>query len=80
MTIEPPITLPHNIEAEQALLGCLLIHNHAFERVETLRAEHFYDPVHARIFNEVASCVLAGRLATPVTLQTTFDREPPIAD
>ncbi len=44
-------TQPHNIEAEQALLGAVLINNEAYHRVsEYLRAEHFYEPVHGRIF------------------------------
>lgn len=78
MTIEP-LELPHNIEAEQALLGCLLIHNHVFERVEALGAEHFFDPLHARIFDEIASCFAAGRLASPVSLKTAFELDDPIA-
>lgn len=80
MTTEPPLELPHNIEAEQALLGCLLIHNHAFERLEALGAEHFFDPLHARIFGEVADFVAAGRLATPVSMKTAFERDAPICD
>lgn len=79
MTPEP-LELPHNIEVEQALLGCLLIHNHAFERIEALGAEHFFDPLHARIFGEIVSFVSAGRLATPVSLKTVFDRGAPIVD
>ncbi|HEX8374849.1 MAG TPA: DnaB-like helicase N-terminal domain-containing protein, partial [Geminicoccaceae bacterium] len=42
---------PHNIEAEQAVLGAILVNNEAFHRVgEFLKAEHFYEPVHGRIF------------------------------
>ena len=80
MTTEPPLELPHNIDAEQALLGCLLIHNHALERIEALEAGHFFDPLHARIFGEIADCVAAGRLATPVSLKTIFERDTPIVD
>ncbi len=44
-------TQPHNIEAEQALLGAILINNEAYHRIsEFLRPEHFYEPVHGRIF------------------------------
>jgi replicative DNA helicase len=80
MTIEPSNELPHNIEAEQALLGCLLIHNHAFERIDTLGAEHFFDPLHGRIFEEISACVAAARLASPVTLKTVFECDAPITD
>ena len=43
---------PHNIEAEQGLLGAILINNRAFEKVsDFLQAEHFSDPVHGQIFD-----------------------------
>ncbi|MGD8810400.1 MAG: DnaB-like helicase N-terminal domain-containing protein, partial [Gammaproteobacteria bacterium] len=42
---------PHNAEIEAALLGAVLTNNRAFERVsDFLRAEHFYEPVHGRIY------------------------------
>ena len=57
-------TQPHNIEAEQALLGAILINNEAYHRVaEFLRPEHFYEPVHGRIFEAMARLVESGRLA-----------------
>jgi replicative DNA helicase len=41
---------PHNIEAEQALLGAILVNNEAFYRVsDFLNPEHFYEPVHREI-------------------------------
>jgi replicative DNA helicase len=66
-----PRTPPLNFEAEQALLGAILMNNRALERVsEFLRSEHFADPVHGRIF---AACQLLGsknQIANPVTLKT----------
>ena len=54
-------TMPHSIEAEQQLLGAILTDNDIFDRVASIiRAEHFYDPVHTRIF-EIAT----ARIATP---------------
>ena len=48
-------TMPQNIEAEQQLLGAILTNNDVFDRISsTVRAEHFYDPVHQRIF-EIAA-------------------------
>jgi replicative DNA helicase len=62
---------PHNLEAEQALLGAILINNDAFDRVsDFLRSEHFVEEIHRRIFEVAGSLIRAGKLATPVTLKT----------
>jgi replicative DNA helicase len=67
-------TQPHNIEAEQALLGAILINNEAFHRVgEYLRPEHFYEPVHGRIYAAMARLIEGGRLADHVTLKVAFE-------
>ncbi|PYF03382.1 primary replicative DNA helicase [Rhodopseudomonas faecalis] len=64
-------TAPHNIEAEQSVLGAILVNNDAFYRVsDFLRAEHFFEPVHQAIFDTSASLIRAGKVATPVTLKT----------
>ncbi len=71
---------PHNIEAEQALLGAILVNNEAFYRVsDFLLAEHFYEPVHREIFEVAAKIIRAGKTATPVTAKT-FLPEQLIAD
>src|SRR5262245_13712943 len=70
---------PHNIEAEQALLGAILINNEAFDRVSGfLESHHFFDPLHGRIFETAAKLIQSGKHATPVTLKTFFDNEEPI--
>ncbi|MET0315013.1 MAG: replicative DNA helicase, partial [Hansschlegelia sp.] len=62
---------PHNVEAEQALLGAVLVNNDAFWRVsDFLEPGHFYEGLHARTFEIVASLVRAGKAATPVTIKT----------
>ena len=62
---------PHNIEAEQALLGAILVNNEAFYRVsDFLEPVHFFEPIHAKIFELAASLVRAGKVASPVTLKT----------
>src|ERR1700754_2025027 len=62
---------PHNIEAEQGVLGAILVNNDAFYRVsDFLKSEHFYEPIHQTIFDTAASIVRAGKVATPVTLKT----------
>ncbi|HUB94974.1 MAG TPA: replicative DNA helicase [Stellaceae bacterium] len=67
----PYRTPPHNLEAEQALLGAILINNDAFDRVsDFLRSEHFVEEIHRRIFEIAGSLIRAGKLATPITLKT----------
>ena len=62
---------PHNVEAEQALLGAILVNNEAFDRVsDFLLAEHFSQEVHQRIFEVTAKLVRGGKIATPITLKT----------
>ena len=64
-------TPPHNIEAEQALLGAILVNNDAFDRVsDFLRSEHFCEEIHRRIFEIAGSLIRAGKLASPITLKT----------
>src|SRR5271154_5465386 len=62
---------PHNIEAEQALLGAVLVNNEAFYRVsDFLEPKHFFEPIHQRIFELAGGLIRASKLATPVTLKT----------
>ena len=69
---EAPVrTAPHNIEAEQALLGALLVNNDAYYRVsDFLEAEHFSEDIHRRIYEISQQLIRAGKLATPITLKT----------
>src|SRR3569623_2666797 len=62
---------PQNIEAEQALLGAVLVNNEAFYRVsDFLLAEHFYEPVHREIYEVAGKIIRAGKAATPITVKT----------
>src|SRR3954465_7846273 len=62
---------PHNIEAEQSLLGAILVNNDAFYRVsDFLEPKHFFEPLHQTIFDTAGSLIRAGKVATPVTLKT----------
>jgi replicative DNA helicase len=62
---------PANVEAEQALLGAMLINNDAYDRVsDFLRTEHFVEEIHRRIFEIAGTMIRQGQLATPVTLKT----------
>src|SRR6266481_3267052 len=67
---------PHNIEAEQALLGAILVNNDAFYRVsDFLEAKHFFEPIHQTIFETAGSLIRMGKIATPVTLKTFVPAE-----
>ena len=64
-------TAPHNIEAEQSVLGAILVNNDAFYRVsDFLEPKHFFEPIHQTIFETASSLIRAGKIATPVTLKT----------
>ena len=62
---------PHNLEAEQALLGAMLINNEAHDRLAGfLEPQHFYDPLHQQIYETAAKLITAGKEATPNNPQT----------
>ncbi|WP_425280803.1 replicative DNA helicase [Lutibaculum baratangense] len=74
-------TPPANIEAEQALLGAILVNNEAFYRVsDFLLPEHFFETIHARIFDIAGRLVRANKTATPITLKTFVEKEEPIGE
>jgi replicative DNA helicase len=67
----PYRSAPHNIEAEQSLLGAILVNNDAFYRVsDFLEPKHFFEPIHRTIFETAGSLIRMGKVATPVTLKT----------
>lgn len=66
--------MPHSTEAEQQLLGAILTNNDIFDRVASIIGpKHFYDPVHARIFETAATRIAKNALASPVTLKTFLE-------
>jgi replicative DNA helicase len=71
---------PHNIEAEQALLGAILINNEALYRVsDFLEPPHFFEPIHQQIYDHARSLVRTGKLASPITLKTFLPADLDIA-
>ncbi|RYG11610.1 MAG: replicative DNA helicase, partial [Caulobacteraceae bacterium] len=67
---------PHNLEAEQALLGALLFDNAAFERLsDRLRGSHFYEPFHQRLFDAIEDHIRQGLLADPTVLMERFRQD-----
>jgi len=72
---------PHNLEAEQALLGAILVNNDAADKVSGfLEPAHFFEAVHARIYEAATSLIRAGKLASPVTLKTYFERDETLSE
>ena len=73
-------TAPHNIEAEQALLGAILVNNEAFYRVsDFLEPRHFFEPAHQNIYEIAGSLIRVGKIANPVTLKTFLPADVDIA-
>lgn len=73
--------LPANIEAEAAFLGAVLIDNRVLEELPVaIRAEHFFEPLHARIFDKVAMLLDRQMVVTPVTLKPYFETDPAIQE
>ncbi len=69
-------TPPYNPEAEQALLGAMLINNPSYLRVsEFLLPEHFGNAVHGRIYAAIGKLIERGMIANPVTLKNLFDQD-----
>jgi replicative DNA helicase len=67
---------PHNFEAEQALLGAILINNAAYQRVaEFLRPEHFADPLHGKLFDSLSRLIERGQIVSAVTLKTYVEQD-----
>jgi replicative DNA helicase len=77
----PPYrTAPHNIEAEQSLLGAILVNNEALYRVsDFLEPEHFFEPIHRQIYDLARSLIRTGKLASPITLKTFLPADIDIA-
>jgi replicative DNA helicase len=72
-----PTHAPSNIEAEQALLGAILFDNAAYERLsDQLKAIHFYEPFHQRLFQAMQDSIRKGQLAEPIVLMERFRHDP----
>jgi replicative DNA helicase len=66
----PVLSIPYNLEAEQAVLGAILVDNRAYEAVaEFLLDAHFYDPLHGRLYAALLRLIERGQLANPITLK-----------
>ncbi len=74
-------TPPHNYEAEQALLGALLLNSAVLDKVaEIVSPEHFADPAHGRIYAAIRDLSDQGQRPNPVTLKSYFERDSGLAE
>jgi len=68
--------LPNNIDAEQAVIGSILVSNEIFDEISTIISNiNFYDPMHQKIFGAIESLIYKGMLANPITLKNYFENE-----
>jgi len=78
--VEPPQSgggaLPHNVEAEAALLGALMIDNRLAEDIQLkLRPDHFFEPLHGRVYEQILKLIDRNMIASPVTLRPFFEAD-----
>ncbi|MCP4071265.1 MAG: replicative DNA helicase [Hyphomicrobiales bacterium] len=72
---------PHNIEAEQALLGAILVNNDAFYRVsDFLKPDHFFEAIHSQIYAVAGDMIRATKRANPITIKTFLPADEKIGD
>ncbi|MEN0041547.1 MAG: replicative DNA helicase [Pseudomonadota bacterium] len=77
----PYRTAPHNMEAEQALLGAILVNNDAFYRVsDFLEPDHFFEPLHRQIYGVAADMIRAVKRANPITIKTFLPEDEKIGE
>jgi len=68
--------LPNNIEAEQSVIGSILVTNEIFDEISTIISSlNFYDPMHQKIYNAIETLIYKGMLANPITLKNYFEDE-----
>jgi replicative DNA helicase len=68
--------LPNNIEAEQSIIGSILISNEIFDEINIIiSSKNFYDPMHQKIFGAIEKLIYSGMLANPITLKNYFENE-----
>ena len=68
--------LPNNIEAEQAVIGSILVSNDIFDEISIIISSfNFYDPMHQKIYEAIENLIYKGMLANPITLKNYFEDE-----
>ena len=66
--------MPCNVEAEQALIGSILVSNEIYDEITTIvDSQKFFDPIHTKIFETIEMLISKGLLANPITLKNYFE-------
>ena len=66
--------MPCNIEAEQALIGSVLVSNEIYDEISSIiDSNKFFDPIHIKIFEVIEKLISKGLLANPITLKNYFE-------
>ena len=80
-TLSKEVKLPSNIEAEQALIGSVLVNNDIIDEISTIINEkEFYDPLHSKIYELIQKLHNKGMIANPITLKNSFQSEDSLAE
>jgi replicative DNA helicase len=81
MELELQRQLPYDVDVEQALLGAILVDNYSLDRASRiLKPEHFYDPLHQRLFTAMERMWTSGHIVTPLTLKAAMEQDPGLAE
>jgi len=66
--------MPCNIEAEQAVIGSILVSNNIYDEISLIiDSQKFFDPIHSKIYETIESLISKGLLANPITLKNHFE-------
>ena len=75
------IKLPSNLEAEQALLGSILVNNDIIDEISNIITDRdFYDPLHGKIYNLIENLHNKGMIANPITLKNSFEKDASLSE
>ena len=81
MEQDAPRQVPYDVDIEQALLGAILVDNYSLERVSNLlKPEHFYDPLHQRLYEAIERMWAKGHMVTPLTLKSLMEQDAGLAE
>ena len=73
--------LPSNIEAEQALIGSILVNNDIIDEISNIvNHKNFYDPLHSKIYNLIENLHNKGMIANPITLKNSFENDAALSE
>ncbi len=73
--------LPSNLEAEQALIGSILVNNDIIDEISNIvNSQKFFDPIHRKIYEVIENLNNKGMIANPITLKNYFEKDSALTD